>query len=147
MQNIVETHYAAQLVEQIIEISARRLFLATFPIWLSDLHIGRIIVLKGANLLQFQNESERHWALIKVNERDAVKGNTLKFYSMLTHCRHRIRCFLFVRLQILVLEQWIGSVMAPKPKRPADDADDSTPLLLSSSFAHQRWWYVYSSGR
>lgn len=30
--------------------------LGFFLVWLSDLHIGRIIVLEGANLDQFENE-------------------------------------------------------------------------------------------
>lgn len=44
------------IARETIEVLARRLFSAIFPIWLSDLHIGRIIVLKGANLVRFENE-------------------------------------------------------------------------------------------
>lgn len=67
----IETKYVA-IVKDFVEILARRLFWAMFPIWLSDLHIGRIIVLEGANLIQFENESERRRrALIEVNESKA----------------------------------------------------------------------------
>lgn len=54
-------------------------FRTIFLIWLSDLYIGRIIVLKGANLVQFENESERRPALSAVNESGPEKGDATSF--------------------------------------------------------------------
>lgn len=59
-------------------------FRRCFPIWLSDLHIGRIIVLEGANLIQFENDYERRWALAAVNERQTEK--TQRYTESFIHC-------------------------------------------------------------
>lgn len=119
------------LFAKALGVFAERIFWSIFSVWLSDLHIGRIIVLKGANPGRFENEP----AALALSL--ATKARQKKSYCLRSsHYLHTVGSVWIISIKedaetFRVVNRLC--VMAPKPEkqRPADGDDDSGPVLFA----------------
>lgn len=110
------------------------IFWSVFSLWLSDLHIAPIVVLNGANPVQFENEPAA-LALSLATKARQIKAPVSRSGSL---CARRAACIWYFHQigtqkgDCIVVNRL--RVMAPKPprkQRPADCDANRSPVLFS----------------
>lgn len=110
----------------------RVIFWSVFSLWLSDLHIAHIIVLNGANPVQFENEPAA-LALSRATKAQQIKAPVSRSGS---RCVHRAVCIWNLCQaggRRRIVSEWVCYVwwrQNPRKQRPADCDADRSPVLF-----------------